>query len=254
MLMIRSIVYLIAFLVWTLFVAVFALPSLITRDGALWSTRLWVRGMAFLARYLAGIRFEVRGRENIPDGPCIVAAQHQAAFETYMLFLLFDYPVFILKDSLKMIPLVGWYIWRGGLIAINRGAGASAMRRVLRSANEAIAKGETLLIFPEGTRTPKGQRQEYKPGIVALYHHCDAPLIPMALNSGYFWGKTRLKKTPGTIVFEFLPPIPPGLDRQSFLDTLRTTIESAAAGLPGPDPGPDEETSTDDSTAPGASP
>ena len=238
MIFVRSVVYFIAFLLWTLLVAVFSLPTLVTREGALWSTRFWARGVAFLARWLTGIRFEIRGRNHIPAEPCIIAAQHQAAFETYMLFLLFDHPVFILKDSLQSIPLIGWYIRRSGLIAINRGAGASAMRRVLRAANSAVARGETLLIFPEGTRTPPGQRQEYKPGIVALYHYCKAPLVPMALNSGYFWGKTRIKKYPGTIVFEFLPSIAPGMDRDTFLNSLRVAIETASAKLPGPGPAP----------------
>jgi len=232
---IRSIIYLIFFLSWTLSVALLGLPMLVTREGALSATRFWARGVRLMALWIVGIRLEIRGRENIPVGPCIIAARHQSAFETYMLFLLFDYPVFILKDSLQLIPLIGWYIKRGGLIAIDRGAGASAMRRVLRAANHAVARQETILIFPEGTRTHPGQRQEYKPGIVALYHHCDAPLVPMALNTGYFWGKTRLRKVPGTIVFEFLPPLQQGQDRDLFLENLRSRIESASNKLPRPD-------------------
>lgn len=235
MTVLKSLIYVVIFLAWTLGIAILGLPGLATRKGALGVTRFWSRGVAILARTLLNIRFEIRGREHLPDGPCIVAAQHQSAFETYMLFLLFEYPVFILKDSLQWIPLVGWYIKRGGLIPINRGAGASAMRRILRGADEALARGESVLIFPEGTRTQLGQTQEYKPGIVALYNHCNAPLIPMALNSGLIWGKTRLTKLPGTIVFEFLPPIQPGLKRQEFLSELRSAIETASHDLPKPD-------------------
>ncbi len=228
----RSVFYLFVFLVWTLLVTILGLPLLLTREGALSTTRFWAHGVRYLARWIVGIRFEIRGQNHLPNGPCIIASQHQSAFETYLLFLLFKHPVFILKDSLQSIPLIGWYIKRGGLIAIDRDAGASAMRRVLRAADEAIAHGETILIFPEGTRTPAGHYQEYKPGIVALYQHCDAPLVPMALNSGYFWGKSRLKKIPGTIVFEFLPVIEKGQDRDTFLGTLRTVIENAATGMP----------------------
>ncbi len=237
----RSIIYLLTFLGWTLVVSILGLPTLITREGALRTTRFWAHGVRSMARWLVGVRFEIRGAENIPDGPCIIAPQHQSAFETYMLFLLFRYPVFILKESLQLIPLIGWYIKRGGLIAIDRKAGASAMRRVLRAADEVLSRGETLLIFPEGTRTPPGQYQEYKPGVVALYHHCNAPVIPVALNSGYYWGKTRLKKIPGTIIFEFLPPVPEGQDKEAFLQYLRTVLETASAKLPVPDcqPRPD---------------
>lgn len=232
---IRSLIYLPLFLSWTLATALLGLPFLVSRKGALGTTRLWARGVAILARGLLGIKFEVRGRENIPDGPCIIAAQHQSAFETYMLFLLFEYPVFVLKQSLQWIPLVGWYIKRGGLIGIDRGAGGSAMRRVLRAASAALGRGETVLIFPEGTRTPPGGHTDYKPGIVALYNHCDAPVVPMALNSGHFWGKTQVTKKPGTIVFEFLAPIPANLPKPEFLARLRTVLETASAKLPVPD-------------------
>lgn len=214
--------------------ALVGLVFLVTRRGALGTTRVWARGVAMLARWLLGIEFEVRGQENLPDGPCIVAAQHQSAFETYMLFLLFEYPVFVLKQSLQWIPLVGWYIKRGGLIGIDRGAGGSAMRRVLRAANKAVYQGESVLIFPEGTRTRPGEHTDYKPGIVALYNHCDAPVIPMALNSGYFWGKNQLTKTPGKIVFEFLPALPAGLPKDEFLTQLRGAIDAASAQLPKP--------------------
>ena len=232
MIFIRSVIYLMVFLTWTLLVAVLGLPMLTTREGALSATRFWAHGVRLMARWIVGIRLEIKGQNHLPKGPCIIASQHQSAFETYMLFLLFNYPVFILKDSLQSIPLIGWYIRRGGLIAIDRNAGASAMRRVLRAADTAIARGETILIFPEGTRTLSGQRQDYKPGIVALYQHCDAPLVPMALNSGHYWGKTRLKKIPGTIVFEFLPVMEKGLDRDTFLKNLRSVIEAAATDLP----------------------
>ncbi|MDG2243252.1 MAG: lysophospholipid acyltransferase family protein [Rhodospirillaceae bacterium] len=232
---IRSLLYLVVFLPWTLTVAVVGLPFLVTRQSALGVIRFWSRGITILARWLIDVRFEIRGQQHLPDGPCIVAAQHQSAFETYILFMLFEYPVFILKESLQWIPLVGWYIKRAGLVTINRSGGASAMRHILKGADAAINNGESILIFPEGTRTAPGQRKEYKPGIVALYNHCQAPLIPMALNTGLIWGKTRLKKLPGTIVFEFLPAIPAGLRRDEFLAELRKRLETASGALPKPD-------------------
>src|SRR5690606_9987350 len=152
-----------------------------------------------LARVICGVTFRSEGRENIPNGSCIVAAQHQSSFETYEMFLELENPVFVLKRELIYIPLVGWYMQRAGLVHIDRGAGATAMRKMLREAQDALEAGSQVIIFPEGTRVEPGRSVPYKPGVAALYAHCGAPVIPMALNSGYFWGKTRILKRPGEI-------------------------------------------------------
>lgn len=235
MMMVRSWIYLVLFLIWTLFIAVGFLPSLVSARGALGSIRLWARGVKLLARAIVGVRFRVEGREHIPSGSCIIAAQHQSAFETYMMFLEVERPVFVLKRELTLIPFVGWYIMRAGLVPIDRGAASKAMRKMLRAAEGAVARGAQLLIFPEGTRAAPGERKEYKPGVVGLYNHCAVPIVPMALNSGYYWGKTRVLKVPGEIVFRYLPPIAPGLAKQELLTELRSRIEAASATLPKPD-------------------
>ncbi|MDX2143204.1 MAG: lysophospholipid acyltransferase family protein [Rhodospirillaceae bacterium] len=230
--MLRSWIYTIMFLAWTLAVAVLATPALITQAGALGTARFWARGVKALARVIAGISYRAEGHEHIPEGPCLIAAQHQSSFETYMLFLEVKKPVFVLKRELAWIPFVGWYIQRAGLVPINRGAGAAAMRKTLRAADAAFARGDQVVIFPEGTRTAPGRRREYRPGVFGIYHHCKVAVVPMALNAGYYWGKTRVRKDPGTIVFRFLPAIAPGLDKDAFMATLRRDIETAAATLP----------------------
>lgn len=228
----RSLTFFILFQAWTVAVAVFALPLLLTRRTTLIAIRLWARGVIWLARTITGIRFRSEGRENIPKGPCIIAAQHQSSFETYCLFLEVEDPVFVLKKELLLIPFIGWYIRGAGLVPIDRGAGAAAMRRMLRAAEKAVARGAQVLIFPEGTRTPPGERRAYKPGVAALYAHLKVPLVPMALNTGYTWGKTRLRKDPGEIVFRYLPAVEPGLGKDAVLSTLRERIEAAAVTLP----------------------
>jgi 1-acyl-sn-glycerol-3-phosphate acyltransferase len=233
---IRSWAYLFFFLLWTAVAAVAFLPLLITRRCTRVAIRLWVGGIMVLARSIAGIDCRVSGHENIPSGPCIVAAQHQASFETYRVFLELRQPVLVLKRELSWIPLIGWYMRRGGLVPIDRGAGARAMRQMLRAADAAIARGDQVVIFPEGTRIKTGERKPYRPGIVALYAHCQAPVIPMALNSGYFWGKTRILKIPGNIEMKFLPALPPGLGKDEMLTELRQRLESA--GLPNPSQNP----------------
>jgi len=213
-------------------VSVSGLPTLITRRSALVTIRLWVNGVLTLARVVCRITFRTEGREHIPEGACIVAAQHQSSFETYQLFVEVPEPVFVLKKELLMIPFIGWYIRAAGLVPIDRDAGAGAMRRMLRAADDAVAKGRQILIFPEGTRTPPGVHEPYRPGVVALYNRLKVPVVPMALNTGYSWGKTRILKLPGEIVFKYLPPIEAGLSKDEFLATLRQRLEDAAATLP----------------------
>jgi 1-acyl-sn-glycerol-3-phosphate acyltransferase len=240
MIMLRSWIFEIAFQIWTLGVAVLGLPSLVSPRSALGVIRFWVRGVIWLARVICNVTFRVEGRENIPNGPCIIAAQHQSSFETYALFDQVESPVFVLKKELLWIPFIGWYITATGLVPIDRSAGASAMRRMLRAATKAVEAGKQMLIFPEGTRIPPGERRPYKPGFIALYNHCKVPLVPMALNTGYTWGKTRVRKEPGEIVFKYLPPLPTGLSKQEILDTLRERLETAAATLPKAGPQKDD--------------
>lgn len=230
--LLRSWIYLFAFLVWTIAIALICLPSLITRRSTLAVIRFWVRGVRAMAGVICGIGFRSEGRENIPAGPCIIAAQHQSSFETYAMFLEFDHPVFVLKRELIFIPVIGWFMQRAGLVHIDRGAGATAMRKMLREAQAAVDTGHQVIIFPEGTRAKPGEVVPYKPGIVALYTHCDAPVIPMALNSGHFWGKTRILKRPGKIVFRYLPALPRGLPRDEMLAELRRRIDAADGELP----------------------
>jgi 1-acyl-sn-glycerol-3-phosphate acyltransferase len=194
--------------------------------------RAWAKGLLWLATIIVNIKLEVRGLENLPKGACIIAAQHQSAFETYMIFLVLNQPIAIMKESLKWIPLIGWYIQRGGLIGIDRKGGAKSIRRILKASKLAIAGGRKLVIFPEGTRTKPGEYEKYKPGVVALYNYSDAPIVPMALNSGYYWGQQRLVKNPGTIIFQFLPRIPPNLQKDEFIIQLRSAIESASSNMP----------------------
>ncbi len=228
----RSWLYTILFVIWGFVGPLLLTPLLVTRHGALTGARIWVHGVMFLARTLVGVTFRAEGKENIPQGPCIIAAQHQSSFETYRLFIEIENPVFVFKRELLWVPVIGWFLMRAGLIAVNRGSGVSAMRSMMRAADKAMARGAQIVIFPEGTRIAPGAQGPYKPGVVALYNYCRLPVVPMALNSGYFWGKTRVRKDPGEIVFKYLPAVEPGLGKAELLATLRQRIESAAKTLP----------------------
>ena len=223
----RSWCYLAAFLLWTLIVGVGGLPTLIRPQWTLITVRIWIGGIMVLGRLIAGISCRVLGKEHVPQGACIIAAEHQSSYETFRLFKDLEHPIFILKRELTWIPIVGWYMTRAGFVPIDRGAGAGAMRKMLRATQVALEAGHQVIVFPEGTRVPFGEKRPYQPGIAALYNQCDVPMIPMALDTGYFWGKTRILKIPGEMIFRFMPALPRGLDRDSLLAELRRQFDAA---------------------------
>lgn len=229
----RSLLFNIAWLSWTVLCSLLFVPLLVLPKGAMKrAARMWTRGILILGRLIAGIRYEVRGLENLPaDGRCIVAAKHQSAWDTFIFHSILADPVYILKKELLRIPFVGWYMWKAAQIGIDRSTGAKALKFMVKAANEAASEQRQLVIFPEGTRTPPGDSRPYKPGITALYSRLDLPVVPVALNSGLCWARQAFMKYPGTIVVEFLEPIPPGMDKRLFMNTLHTRIEDACARL-----------------------
>ncbi len=211
-----------------------ALPMLLLpRPAVLKVAWLWGFLATWLARHVCGIRLEVRGRENLPEGPVVVAAKHQSAYDTVIYHLLLNEPIFVLKKELLFLPLFGLYLWRKGSVAIDRSAGASAMKQLIRQAKERIVAGHPLIIFPEGTRTnPDAENPPYHPGVAALYTQLDVPIVPVATNSGLCWGKNAAWKRSGTVVVEFLEPIQPGeMDRKTFMKTLQSRIENKSKAL-----------------------
>src|SRR5690349_6107214 len=141
---VRSWIYLFTFLTWTVGCCVCFVPLLVTRTSTRLAIRMWVGGIMVLARVIVRVKPATDGREHVPPGPCIIAAQHQASYETYRIFLELERPVLVLKRELTWIPLIGWYMYRGGMVPIDRGAGASAMRKMLRGADAALKRGDQL--------------------------------------------------------------------------------------------------------------
>lgn len=212
--------------------AVVYLPLLLLPARFLWAAaRLWVRLLYGGLRLFCGLDSRIEGREHLPQGPALIASKHQSAWDTLVFMLLLDAPAMVLKRELLYIPLFGWYLRRLEMIAVNRKGGASALQDLLRQARQRVAEGRQLVIFPEGTRTPPGMRRRYQPGIAALYRDLDLPVVPVALNSGLFWGRRAFNKRCGTIVLKALPPIPPGLERAEFMRRLQDAIERESAAL-----------------------
>ncbi len=213
---------------------ILCLPVLvISRRAARWITLTWCRWLFWLLRHLVGLTVEVSGTEHVVDSPAIYAAKHQSALETFKLPLLLPQADIVLKRELLMIPIVGWFMASIGTVPVDRGAGARALRGMMARARAAVEGGRSLLIFPEGTRTAPNTRRHFHPGVAALYGNLDLPVVPIALNTGYFWGRRSFQKRPGVARIVFLPPIAPGLARREFMETLEHRIHDTSEQLPG---------------------
>jgi 1-acyl-sn-glycerol-3-phosphate acyltransferase len=190
--------------------------------------------ITFIERHILGLKLEIRGRENLPkDAGFIIASKHQSAFETLKLPFMkeFDYPVIVLKKELTRLPLWGMYPKRMGLIAIDRGQGLESMRAMIDGCRKAIADHRNIAIFPQGTRVKPGDVKPYKGGLAKIYKDLQVPIVPMALNSGVYWGRNSFFKKSGTVVFEFLPAIPPGQPPLQAMEKMERAIEEASNRL-----------------------
>lgn len=232
MILVRSALFIIFFYLWTALIALAMLPVLIApRRWIIGWLRLWAQGIIAGLAVICGVRTEVRGRQHIPAGPALVASKHQCMFDTFAPFALLPDCCVVLKKELAVIPFFGWYAVHGGMIVVNREAQAQALRDLLRAARVALKEPRQLLIFPEGTRTAPGAPPDYKSGVAALYRDLGLPCVPIAVNSGVHWPAHGFIRRPGTIVFEFLEPIAPGLKRADFMQTLQERIETASDAL-----------------------
>lgn len=228
----RSLAFNLLFLPWTAVVVLLGLPFLLFgRVGVYVLARFWARGALWLLAHLTGLRHRELGRERLPAEPVIAAMKHQSTWDILAGVLMFRAPAFVLKRELTWIPVFGWYLLRAGMIPLDRRGGGAALRRLLREAKRAAAAGQTILIYPEGTRTLPGTSHAYHPGVAGLYEQLGLPVVPIALNSGLFWPRRSFRKRPGTITMEILDPIPPGLDRRAFLKELELRLESASKRL-----------------------
>lgn len=224
------------FAVWTVLLTavlgIVCLPTLLMpRAAARWTFNLWLAGVFWGLRRIAGVTWELRGAENLPPAGALVASKHQSMFDTLAPWLFLSDPAIVLKKELTRIPIYGWWAVKLKNIALDRAGGARAMRDMLAQAKARAAEGRQILIFPEGTRTLPGQRIDYKPGAAGLYSVMGAPCVPIAHNSGTVWPRKGVAPAPGHIIVEVLEPIPPGMKRDAFMTLLEERIETASARL-----------------------
>ena len=216
--------------IWTVIFGVFGLPfiiisAILRRDLPKFIVKLWVDVILFLFQSICHVRIELRGYDNIPkENSAIIASKHQSALETLVYYQHWS-PSYILKRELYYIPIFGWYLALSGMIAINRSMRTRAMRLIMREAGGRLKDGRHLVIFPEGTRVPIGQKKPYNKGVYKLYE-LGYPVIPVALNTGKIWVKRKLPITPGKAIFSFMPALPTGLSSKDFNSFLEKVIEA----------------------------
>lgn len=232
MLFLRSLIFQIVYYLNLSFWMLLWVPGLLMhRRAALELGRQWGRTSIWLLDKICGVKFEVRGQENIPKGSVIVAAKHQSVWDTFTLPLFFPDFSFILKRELIFLPFFGWYLLAAEQIAIDRAKGGKTLPQLIAKTKQIFSQGRQLFIFPEGTRRAPGAPPAYKFGVALLYHETDVPVVPVALNSGLFWARRAFLIRPGAAVIEFLPPIPPGLKSREFFAKLQEAIETATDRL-----------------------
>jgi len=224
------------FLIWLygnmLVIGLLFLPFLLLPISvARFPVDLWMKSVFWGLRVITGITIKIEGQEHIPKGGVLIASKHQSMFDVLIPWRFFSFPALILKQELSWMPIFGWYAMKLRNVAINRGGGANALRKMLRQSAELAKSGRQILIFPEGTRVIPGSKSPYKPGVAALYKEMSVPCVPIALNSGLCWPAKGVGFNRGVITVKILPPINPGLDRKTFMKELEARIETATQSL-----------------------
>ncbi len=233
MVVVRSILFNVAFYVVTAVMLIATAPGFIfgSQEAGMSVVRNWAKVCIFLHDKIAGGPMEVRGVENIPNGAAMIAPKHQSSFETFALIPLLKNPTIVMKQVIRWFPIFGQYTIKTGMIHVDREGKTAALRALSERAREEAAKGREIIIFPEGTRRPPDAPPDYQTGIALLYRTLNIPVVPVALNSGLYWPRRSFFHYPGTVVVEFLPAIPPGLDSRTFLARLQESIETASRRL-----------------------
>jgi 1-acyl-sn-glycerol-3-phosphate acyltransferase len=228
----RSLVYNVLFYLLLVFWIVVAMPTYLMPPSAFMGVaKAWARSSIWMMRLICNTKVEYRGLDKIPKGPLIVASKHQSMWETFALLQFFDRPLFIYKRELAWIPFFGWYLVKSRMIGVDRGGGMRSLMEMARRAPKEIRGGRQLIIFPEGTRRPVDAPPAYMTGVGQIYVNSGVACLPVALNSGLFWPRRNFMRYPGTLVVEFLDPLPPGLSRKEFTARISSSIEDATNRL-----------------------
>lgn len=203
--------------------------AILDRKGAFAGIRTYCRYVRWSARWLVGLRSEIRG--TVPAGEVLVAAKHQSFFDIILICSVLPRPKFIMKQELRRAPVLGWYALRIGCVAVDRGRRGEAVQKMLADVASGRSEPGQLIIYPQGTRVAPGVAMPYKVGTGLLYDAGGLPCVPAATNVGVFWPRSAITRKPGLAVVEFLPVIEPGLPMAEFMTRLEIAVETASEAL-----------------------
>lgn len=206
---------------------VFLPYAILSREGSYAALRNYSRHTLWMLKTLCNLRYEVRG--EVPEGEVVLAAKHQSFVDMVIIMAHVPRPRYIIKKELKWTPIIGYYAIRIGCILVDRGKKGAAVKSMTEGIKKQRGDGAQVTIFPQGTRVAPGKSLPYKIGVWRIYQAFGVPCVPAATNAGLFWGKNTFLRPPGTIIFEFLEPIPPGVEADPFMEQLETRIETASS-------------------------
>ena len=208
----REIIFYTIFFLWTIiyftfFSAIFLFSVKVTSKISFF----WSKSVIYIIKYVLKINYKIQGNLNLLKQPAIIASNHQSAWETFFLYTLFENPIYFLKKELNKIPILSFYFKKLGFIYVDRKTTFKTSKIILtKIKNHEIDNKRTIIIFPEGTRTRPGEKNNLGAGVFLLYKHLNLPIITIRHNSGSFWINQKIKKKIGTIKLEIFPPIQPG--------------------------------------------
>ena len=225
--LLRSLVFAVVFFIGTFFLVLgVALGSFFGKQALRRMVHIWTGYHRWCTRWIVGIRLRIEGQ--LPATPVLVAVKHEAMLEAIEMPNLVRLPAVFTKAELMRLPLWGRFAAQYGLVAVERDQGARALRAMLAAARERLAEGRSLVIFPEGTRVPHGQRPPLQSGFAGLYKLLGLPVVPAAVDSGPLYH--GLIKHPGTITVRYGEPIPPGLPREEIEARVHAAINALNPG------------------------
>ena len=223
----RSLVFVVQMYAMMAVMALFFTPfALVSRPWAFHGVHSYTRWVRWTARWMVGLRTEVRG--EVPTDEVLIASKHQSFLDIILLCSVLPRPKFIMKTELRWAPILGWYALRIGCIAVDRGRRGAAIQQMVDGVEKGRATPGQLIIYPQGTRVAPGAEKAYKIGTGILYSRLGQDCVPAATNVGVFWPRHGIYRKPGLAVVEFLPRIPAGMAQDAFMPPLESVVGRAS--------------------------
>lgn len=207
----------------------FAPWAMFSRRGAYAACKTYSRWVFWTARWMVGLKVEVRGAP--PKGEALIAAKHQSFLDIMMIFTALPAGKFIMKKQILWTPVIGQYAKMLNCIAVDRGKRGAAIEKMVEDVKAGLVEPGQLIIYSQGTRVAPGAVKPYKVGTGVLYEQMGQTCVPVATNVGVFWPRTGIYRRPGVAVVEFLEPIEPGMPREEFMEVLEERVEARSNAL-----------------------